>query len=68
MTNDWVVVVAQLSERLLPIPEVCCLNLVITNILTVYPVTTKIKKIDAGNGTFKEITEDLSSNRVYLVL
>ena len=54
------VVVAQLVERLLPIPEVCGSNPVISKISTehLFPVNciekTKIKKKEAGNGLIKK--------------
>ena len=49
------VVVAQLVEGLLPIPEVRCSNPVIGELLFIYSLSTVLKdEKEAGNGPFKK--------------
>ena len=58
------VVVAQLVEGSLPIPEVHSLNPVIGKIYTEHLLLTveetKIKKKETGNGPFKKLNEERS--------
>ena len=53
----WAVVVAQLVEQSLPIPEICDSNPVILTIISFNNCIekTKIKKKEAGNGHLKNL-------------
>ena len=72
LTYDWAVVVAQLVERSLPIPEVRGLNPVISKNLFFYIELlftvncvlkkAKIKKKEAENGPFKNVFKQIQSH------